>query len=658
MRLIKALIAMSVGIVVLLGVALLLLPTQRIATLAAEQFQAATGRTLSFGGDVKPSFYPVIGATAQNVTIGNPEWAGSGPMLEAGEMDIGLSFAALMRGGIDVQRIVFQEPRLHLKRDGSGRVNWDFATERDSPQAAAPSERRTRTISLAEARIIGGTLRFEDAQSGTDLRLEGLDATLRLPNLAGPAEISASGRLNGQAVQLTASTDHAERFLSGAVTQVMFDTTAAGATITFAGRAGLESLTAEGQLQANIPALRPLMQMLGQIGGDVAQDYLPLGLSGQVTRTADGRLFARAAQFRAGAIRLTGAADLVPGGERPRLTGQFSGDVLDLRAGSAAGGSGAGQAEQTGWSRAPIDASALGLMDADISLSLAGLRTDVTTFGQTRLGITIDRARAVVDLREVALFGGQLAGEFVMNNRSGLSVGGDLRLRGIDLLPLLTEMADYRRLQGQANLDLQFLGVGNSLHAIMDSLRGEGRMVFSQGEILGFDLAGMLRNLDMSYMGEGNRTVYQAINGTFTISDGVLRNDDLLMEASRFSVSGRGAVGLGARNLDYRIVPAAVRGDDTLRVPLMITGPWSDPRFRLDMEALAREQMRAEQERLEEIAREEARRLEERTRSQVEDRLQRELGVEREEGESVQDTLRRGLEAEIGNRLRGLLGGN
>ena len=658
MRLIKALIAMVVGLVILLGAALVLLPTQRIANLAAAQFQTATGRTLSFGGDVKPSFYPVIGATAQNVSIGNPDWAGEGPMLEAGEMDIGLNLAALIRGDIDVQRIILQEPRLHLKRDASGRMNWDFTTPGDAPVDAVPRDARARSISLTEARIIGGSLRFEDAQSDTNLLLDGLEASLRLPSLAGEAHLSASGRLNGQALELTASTDHAERFLSGAVTQVMFDTTAAGATITFAGRAGLETLTAEGQLQANIPALRPLMQMLGQIGGDIAPDYLPLGLNGQITRTADGRLFARDAQFRAGAIRLSGAADLVPGGERPRLTGQFSGDVLDLRSAGGTGSGAAAQAEQAGWSRAPIDASALGLMDADISLTLAGLRTDVTTLGQTRLGISIDRARAVLDLREVALFGGQLGGEFVMNNRSGLSVGGNLRLRAIDLLPLLTEMADYRRLQGQANLDLQFLGVGNSLHAIMQSLRGEGRLVFSQGEIIGFDLAGMLRNLDMSYMGEGNRTVYDAINGTFTISDGVLRNEDLLMEASRFSVSGQGTVGLGARNLDYRVVPAAVRGDDTFRVPLMITGPWDAPRFRLDMEALAREQLRAEQERLEEIAREEARRLEERTRSEVEQRLERELGVEREEGERVQDTIRRGVEQEIGNRLRGLLGGN
>lgn len=663
MRLIKAIVAMLIGVAILLGGALFILPTERIAILAAQQFEAATGRSVQFDGEVRASFYPVIGATAQNVRIGNPQWAGEGPLLAAAEMDIGLNLLALIRGDIVVERILLQDPQLHMLRDAEGQLNWGFRSGTNDAAAPDTSEgasvRRQRNVSLTEARISGGSLHIEDAQSGTDMRITGLDATLRLEGLAGPADLSASGTLNGQSFQVAATTDNAERMISGAVSAVTVDAIAAGVTLVFSGRAGLQDLVFEGQLQAQAPALRPLMQLAGQSGGVVAPQFLPLGLTGQVTHTADGTLYGRDLQLRAGGVRLTGAADLGFGAERPRLSGQLSGDVLDLRSAGATGQGGqSGQTGGSGWSRAPIDASVLDGLDADVSLTLAGVRTDMTSLGRMRVGVAIDRARAVFDLREVALFGGQLAGEFVMNNRSGLSVGGDLRLRGIDLLPLLTEMADYRRLQGMANMDLQFLGVGNTLHDIMNSLRGEGTLALSQGEIIGFDLAGMLRNLDMSYMGEGNRTAYQSVNGSFTIADGVLRNEDLRLEARQFTVTGRGQVGLGQRNLDYRIVPAAVRGDDTLRVPLMMTGPWDSPRFRLDLEALAREQTRLERERLEEIAREEALRLEERTRSQVERRLQQDLGVKREEGERIEDTLRRGLEAEIGNRLRGLLGGN
>ncbi|MCC5963303.1 MAG: AsmA family protein [Rhodobacteraceae bacterium] len=675
MRLIKALVAAAVMLVVLVVGVFIFMPTERIAAIATQQFEASTGRSLSIGGSVRPSFYPVIGARALDVQLGNPDWAGEGPMLRAAEMDIGLNLAMLIRGDIQIERVVLQSPQLHLRRDADGRVNWDLGSRSsDTPSSDAGSggdaisepavAPRARRITLNEAEIRDGSLRFEDAIAGTDLELEALGASLRIPDMAGPADLVLSGRLNGQTVALTLNTDSAERMLEGRTTTVMLDLEAAGAQIAYAGRAGLDGLVAEGRVQAHVPQPRALMRMLGQAGGEVASDWLPLGVTADLTRTADGLIYLRDGQFRAGAMRLRGAADLDPRTERPGLTAQLAGDVVDLRSsgngGSGSGGSGSGTTADPGWSREVIDASALGLIDADIRLTLDGLRTDLTTLGRTDLSIAIDRARAVTTLREVALFGGVMTGEFVMNNRSGLSVGGDLRLRDVDLLPLLTDLADYRRLQGSASADLQFLGVGNTMHDIMNSLRGEGALRFAQGEIIGFDLAGMLRNLDMSYMGEGNRTVYQSINGTFSIADGVLRNDDLRLDSSRLSVTGRGSVGLGARTLDYRIVPAALRDAETelLRVPLMITGPWDAPRFRLDIEAMAQERLRVEQERLEEIAREEARRLEERARREAEDQLQRRLGVEREEGERLEDSLRRGVEEEVGSRIRGLLGRN
>lgn len=667
MRLIKAVVAAVIGILGLVGLVLWLMPAERIANLAATQFEAATGRTLIFGGEVRPRFYPVIGATARNVRVGNPEWAGPEPLLVAEEMDIGLSLSALMRGDIDVQRIILQGPELSLRRDAAGRANWDFSRAESvdlapgAPAAAAPA--RARAFSLAQAEITGGTIRLRDDQAELDLQIDALDATLRLPALDGPGELNATGALNGQDFTLALRTEETARFLDGAVTSLRLEAQAAGARLAFSGRGSLDGLVFEGRVDAAIPALRPLMTMAGQTPSEIDPAYLPLGVTGQVTRTADGRLFARDAQFQAGAIRLAGGADFMPGGQRPTVTAQLVGDVLDLRSGAAGSAGGSAPAAPAapappGWSRSPIDASALGLMDADIAITLNGLRTDLTTFGRTRLALTIDRARAVVDFREVEMFGGQLGGEFVMNNRSGLSVGGNLRFRNVALLSALSELADFERLQGRGNLDLQFLGVGNTMHAIMTSLRGEGQMSFTQGEIIGFDLAGMLRNRDLGYVGEDNRTVFDNLTGSFTIADGVLRNDDLRLEAPRISATGRGTVGIGARNLDYRIVPVALVGEDTLRVPLMITGPWDEPRFRLDLEALAREQFRLEQERLEEIAREEARRLEERARSELEERLQRELGVRREEGERVQDTIRRGVEQEIGNRLQRLLGGN
>jgi AsmA protein len=229
---------------------------------------------------------------------------------------------------------------------------------------------------------------------------------------------------------------------------------------------------------------------------------------------------------------------------------------------------------------------------------------------------------------------------------------------------LLRQAAGYERLNGTGGFQLQFLGSGQSVDAIMRSLSGQGRIDLGQGEIIGLDLAGMLRNMDMSYMGDQNRTVFDALTGSFAIASGVLTNQDLRMTSSRVTVEGRGRVDLGAQVLDYRVTPIALTNTEsgaTIRVPLVITGPWSAPRFRLDLEGLAEQRLREERERIEARAREELARREGEVRARAEAELQQRLGIQRQEGQSTREAVEQGVrdraEQELGRSLQRLLGG-
>jgi AsmA protein len=654
MRLVKALFAVVLGLVVLLGAVLFLVPTERLAGIAADQFRTATGRTLTIGGEVGLSVFPVLGARAQDITIGNPDWADGGDILRAGEMDIGVDVMSLFSGTVAVQRVVLQSPVITLQRRSDGRATWEFGTGDAAP---APGGSGTmRDLSLAEARIVDGTVRFRDETTQMALELTGLDATLAMPQAAGPLTLEATGRFNGQPLSVAFQAGNVADMLAGGLTAVTLQAELAGANAQFDGRLALSDLTLDGDMQGRLPALVPVMTALGQAGSEIPQDYLPIVVDGRVTRTAEGQVFLRGGSATFGQTAMTADADLSTDGPRPRLNAQVSIPALDLRG----QGGDAPAAQPEGWPRTPIDASALGLIDGDIALSVGQVRSDSGTFGPIRLRTTIDAARAVTDIREAQLFGGRVTGQFIANNRSGLSVRAALQAADISLLAALRDVAGFERLEGTARANVDLLGSGNTIDAIMNSLQGSGSVAFEEGEIIGLDLAGMLRNLDLSYVGEGSRTIYNSITGSFDVAGGVLRNDDLLFESSRVQVTGAGDVGIGQRVLDYRIVPSALRDEagNALRVPLIVTGPWNAPRLRLDMEALARERLAEEQERLEEMAREEARRLEDRARAEAAERIERELGVQREDGERLEDTLRRGVEQRMGEGLRGLLGGN
>ena len=662
MRWIIRLVVLAVTLALLAVSAVFLIPAERLAGIATQQFQAATGRAMAIEGSVQPSLYPVIGARAEGVRIDNAPWSDRGPMLEASVVDLGLDLAALIRGDLVIRRFEARAPRILLERRADGSGNCEF--EGLTPATDAPEETRAaRSFSVDLVEIVDASLRFIDHGAGSDYRLERVSAELRLPDIQGPAALAMRGALGGQDFSLDASLGALASMMAGEVSALNASLRAGDVRVGFEGRAGLQPLAAEGALTFDAPALAPLMALAGQAGPEPLPAPLrPMRLSGRFTLAPAGSLHLREGALTLGPNRAAMALDLALDGERPRLTGTITADTLDLRGlggGAGGGASGAGGAG-AGWSQAPIDASAVGLADASVSLRSGPVRSDVIDLQSADVVLDIDRARAVFNLREIRLFEGTARGEFVVNNRSGLSVGGNLRAADIALLPLLRQFAGFERLSGTAQAELRFLGVGQSLDAIMRRLSGEGRIALGEGEIIGLDLAGMLRNLDMSYMGEGNRTIYESVTGSFTMENGVLDNRDLRMAARLISAEGRGLVDLGQQTLDYRLAPSAMRDPESgaaLRVPLQVTGPWAAPRLRLDLEGLAEERLQEERERLEARAREEVERLEARARERIEAEIQDRLGGEEGSGDALIDGARDLLDGDIGRGLQRLLGG-
>lgn len=662
-----------VSLVIVLVAGLFLLPADRIANLAASQFQQATGRALTVGGSVRPTIWPIVGARIENVALASTDWAQGGELLRAEVLDIGVDLASLWGGNLNVRRFELSGAQIVLERDAQGRANWVFdrpgggsgVGAGNAPAQPGPAA-TAGTLSLEQVQIRNATVQIIDRASATNLRIEGVDSDLTMPAFAGPGTLALSGRQAGQAFRADIRLAEVEGFLAGRVTGLTLTGTVGEARVSFDGRAGLAPLALDGRTTLQAPALAPLMAFAGRPGPEpLPPAARPLDFAGRVTLAPAGSLHLREARLTAGATRTDLALDITFDGARPRVAGTVTAGALDLRPFLGGGSANAAPAAQAdGWPRTAIDASALGALDAAVTLTAGPVQTGVADLERLQTVVTIDRSRAVLDLREARLFGGNLTGELVANNRSGLSVGGNIRAAGISLLPLLRQVAGYERLNGAGGFQLQFLGSGQSVDAIVRSLSGQGRIDLGQGEIIGLDLAGMLRNMDMSYMGDQNRTVYDAVTGSFTIAAGVLANDDLRMSSSRVNVEGRGRVDLGAQALDYRVTPVALTNTETgatIRVPLVISGPWSAPRFRLDLEGLAEERLREERDRIEARAREEVARREAELRARAEAELQQRLGIQRQEGQSTREAVEQGVreraEREIGRGLQRLLGG-
>jgi len=653
MRWIKRLALLVLLLAILAAGALFLIPTDRIAGVAARQFEAATGRSLPLSGDLSPTRWPVLGVTAGPVEIANADWSDEGPMIRAEGLVIGLQAMPLVSGRIELRELRIDRPQILLERHADGRTNWNLGDGRDTGSAASEggSGGGVPDLQVTIAEITDGLVRYVDHGSGEEIVFSDTDLRIRMPDAAGEARLEASARLNGVPVTLGATLDGPGPLIDGAVRPVKADLTAAGNSIAFDGRAGMSPAAADGRLDADLPELAVLMALAGQTAPD-----LPAGLgrervtlSGTVTLTDGDGLFLRDGTIGLDSNRLRAEADLALGGARPRLVGRLSAETLDL-SGLAAGegGGAAGDAGAGGWPTEPIDVSGLGAADAEVSLAAGGISFGDFAIGATDLVARLDNSRLATEIRNLSAFDGQLSGEVVVNGRSGLSVGGDLTATGMQLRPMLTALADYDRLLGPVEARLNFLGSGASVDAIMRGLSGEGRIDIGQGELQGLDIAGMLRNLDTSYRGPGAKTIFNAITGSFTVAQGVLRNDDLNFDAPLVPATGKGQVDIGRKTVKYRLTPVALgsRGDEGVtggvRVPVLIEGSWSDPSIRPDLENMLEGEIDARREDVEQ---------------RVQEEIGKQLGLEAVEGEKVDDTLKRGIEEKAKGALKGLLGG-
>ena len=642
------------ALVVVAVAALFLIPTDRIAAIAEAKFKENTGRELRLMGEVKPQLFPRLGVALGEIEIANADWAGSEPMVEASRLEVGVGFSALFSGDIVVETFTIENPVIRLRRDAEGRANWDFL----SSEASKDSGGGLTDFSLPKGVITGATLSYVDAQSGQSYALSAMDATLSLTDLRGQADIDMSARFEGEVVTVRGRLDGVQQLLDGSVQPVDLDADLAGNSVSFQGSAGLEPLQAKGDLEADVANLKGLMAMAKQ-----PMPVIPAGmgqhpkLRGDVTLAPDGGLFLRDAQIDLDQNRLSGDVD-VSFGDVPYIKARLNAGDLDFSAMSTdrTEGDGAANAGAGGWSDARLDVSGLNAVNGEFTFRANSVDLGSIQLGETALKGSLDRARLVLDLGGVRAFEGVVAGQFVVNNRNGLSVGGDLNASAVAMQKLLDDFAGFDRLVGDASMRLQFLGVGETMNQIMNSLSGSGRMDVGRGELLGLDIAGMLRNLDLAYVGEGSKTVFDDITASFAIRDGILRNDDLNFASRLLTAKGRGSLDLGGQTIDYRVDPVALAAqlDQGIRVPFLIEGPWSNVKFRPDLKGLIDQNLEEEKAKLKAKAKAE----EDRAKARIAAKLKEELGVQRQDGQSTEDALKDALEQKAKDGLRKLFGRN
>jgi len=623
-KLLIGLVALVVILVVVVLVLPSLVPKDTLRAQIENQMESATGREVTIAGDVGVSIIPSVELTLEQVTIANAPGAADANMIELGALRLKVALFPLLGGELAVDEFVLDTPTIRLEVDAAGKPNWEFETaEAGASDGTSDSGSGgsgggagfLNEVRLGDVAITNGTVIYADRQAGTEERLDDVNVRLSLPNLDSPFNLDGGITWHGEAIDLTVDIARPRALLDNQNTDLTAKVDTKHLTLSFDGQAtGGTPMRIEGKTELDTPSVRALADWAGSpidMEGDVLG---PFSVAGTV-RVAQPVVAFTDATIAIDAIRATGNVELNTGGAVPRVKGNLDVAALDTNpylggggggeSGGGASGGGAAQGSDD-WSDEPIDLSALKSINADFTLRVESILVQSIKIGKSALRLTVEGGLMTADLTEMALYEGQGKAKIVANGaRAVPAVALDFDLSGMQAEPLLTDAAGFDRVSGTARGNMSVRGSGRSQREIVGNLNGTGAIGFTDGAVSGINLGAMLRNVASAFLdasaGTPQKTDFTEITGTFTITNGILDNQDLQLLSPLLRVGGAGTVELPPRTVNYRITPKLVASGEGqggqaqaagLSVPVIVSGPWSDLSFKPDLAGALQETLK------------------------------------------------------------------
>ncbi|MCW5733468.1 MAG: AsmA family protein [Enhydrobacter sp.] len=191
----------------LLGAAYLvprLLDIEAYKPALTEAVKQATGRELVIDGPLKLRLLPEPRISARSVHFANAVGGTGAQMVEVRWVGATPSWSALLRGRVEIGRLILYKPVLVLEADANGVPNWEFKPGAGARQpAGAPSE--GLHLAVGKLDIIDGTLSYTSPLTGKTIKAEQVRATASVGSLNGPFSVNGTATVNGVPLSLIVS---------------------------------------------------------------------------------------------------------------------------------------------------------------------------------------------------------------------------------------------------------------------------------------------------------------------------------------------------------------------------------------------------------------------------------------------------------------------
>ena len=644
-------VAVLVGLlVVAAGVLYALFDEAAIKRQLVDQVAAKTGRQLTIGGELGLSVWPDVAVRVGQ--LGLSEADGRSEFLKLSSARIAVAVVPLLGKRLEAKRIEIDGLTVNLVKHKDGSLNIDDLT-RDkpapdaAPEAAAGKPGEPLEIDVAGLELRNVRISWHDEASGKASEISDLDLStgalsgntgskhfavekLKLATqgssgpdhfvlaLETPGVVLTAGEASGETVTFSATLESAGKKVAAKIS--LQDLAGSLDALTIRNLAfGLDGKVGEAAFKADLSSpvsvngkdkIVTLAKLTGSL--DVSSPALPMK---QVKLPMDGRLTADIGRQRADFALKTRLDDSQM--DLKLLVERFSPLALDFTLAidqlnvdrylppkkAGAGGSATAKAETAG-AEAKIDLSALKGLDLKGAIKIGRLQAHKLKLSGLDVQIEAADGRLQVAPLRASLYGGSLDGALAVNAASN-QFSLRQKLRGIDISPLLKDLADKDILEGHGNVSLDVTTRGDTVSALKRGLAGQAALDLRDGAIKGINVAKLLRSAKNLLGGKqavsgtadtAEKTDFSGLTASFNIDGGVARNNDLSLKSPVVRLAGEGNIDIGHDRIDYL---AKVSVDDSLTgpgselaqlkgisVPLRLRGPYSQIAYTLELDKL------------------------------------------------------------------------
>jgi AsmA protein len=614
---------------------------ERIKLEATQAVFAKTGRTLDIDGRLTLKFWPSIGLEVEKVTLSEQNSKQRFAAFDRARLSVRVM--PLLSKRVVADNIELDGLNLALVRSKDGKLNIADLLGDDN-ESSPPPEFDVAGINVSKAQLEwrdeakGSSLKFADLNLSTghavgskaglsikDIKLgskgkfgaDNFELVLDVPefsrsdDLVAAAKVGIEASLSGAARSGTARLDVSaiegtpQAFRFGGL---LLDVDAKMGDKSLKGRlqtplaldlaAGTVTLSAiSGVLELDMPGL-PTRPLKLPLKGNLESEYGKPSVSGRLSTAFDE-------------THVDASLDVFAG--TPPNIG-FNLDIDKLNVDKYLPPAPAAVAKSPQEAEAPVDLSVLKGINGRGTLRIGDLQ--LRNIKARNLRVTIKAAGGKVDIapHSADLYGGSVSGAASID-ATGNRVALKQSLVGINVQPLVKDVADKDLVEGRGDVTLDIATRGDTVTAMKKSLSGTTRVVLRDGAIKGINIAQSLRNVK-ARLGSGDvsqaanaadRTDFSELSASFRITSGVAHNDDLAAKSPFLRLGGSGDIDMGNSRLDYVIkasVVASATGQggkelDSLKgltIPVRISGPFEKPAFKLELANLVSDAAKAKVE--------------------------------------------------------------